>query len=301
MDVHLRELRYFLAVAAEGSVTRAAQTLLVSQPALSKQIRALERQLRVTLFERLPREVRLTVAGEELLPHARRLLSAWEEAQQALARRADCTVTIGMHTSPGRGLLPEVRARMLAACPDITLEMRQMPWADPTAGLADGAVDVAFAWEPGLPSPPYRRLTIARERRLVALPRSHRLAGRRSVRLAELLDEPFLALPESAGPLRDHFLALPERGGRPVTIAAIINDTEATYEAVASGVGICLLAAGNAPILARGEVVMPEVSDLPPAELVLAWHERRVSPLTEAIARACAEVVAESGGTDRLS
>src|SRR5215207_8520894 len=106
MDPHLRDLRYFVAVATERSVTRAAETLLVSQPALSKQIRALERQLRVTLFERRPRELRLTRSGEELLPHARRLLAEWDDAQRAVMRTATCTVTIGMHTSPGRGLLP---------------------------------------------------------------------------------------------------------------------------------------------------------------------------------------------------
>ena len=71
--------------------------------------------------------------------------------------------------------------------------------------------------------------------------------------MADLLDEPFLALPESAGPLRDYWLALDERDGRPARIAAEINDTEETYEAVASGIGICLLAAGNAPIFARGD------------------------------------------------
>ena len=70
MDVHLRDLRYFVAVAQHLHFTRAAETLYVSQPALSKQIRALERQLRVTLFERDHSTVRLTRAGTELLPHA---------------------------------------------------------------------------------------------------------------------------------------------------------------------------------------------------------------------------------------
>jgi len=290
MDVHLRDLRYFVAVATEGSVTRAAQALFISQPALSKQIRALENQLRIPLFDRLPKHLRLTAAGEELLPRARRLLAEWEEGQQALAQKANCSVVIGMHTSPGRGLMPAVRARLVEQCPEVGLEMRQMPWSDPSAGLAEGTVDLAFVWSPLLL--PYRRFVVAREPRLVALPRTHRLAHRRMVTMAELLDEPFLALPDSVRPLRDHFLAIDERKGHPVTIAGIINDTESTYEAVASGVGICLLAAGNAPIFARGDVVMPEVSDIGPAELVLAWDERRLSPLADTVARLCAELVA---------
>ena len=110
MDVHLRDLRYFVAVATEGSVSRAAQGLFISQPALSKQIRALESQLRIPLFERLPQQMRLTAAGEELLPRARRLLAEWEAGQQAVVDKANCSIVLGMHTSPGRGLLPAVRA-----------------------------------------------------------------------------------------------------------------------------------------------------------------------------------------------
>lgn len=261
MDVHLRDLRYFVAVAAEGP-----------------------------LFERQPKQMRLTAAGEELLPRARRLLAEWEEAQKTLTQKANCSVVIGMHTSPGRGLMPAIRARLVEECPEVGLEIRQMPWSDPTAGLADGTVDLAFVWSPL--APPYRRFTVAREARLVALSRTHRLAHCRTVTMADLLDEPFLALPDAVRPLRDHFLAIDERNGHPVTVAGIINDTESTYEAVASGVGICLLAAGNAPIFARGDIVMPEVSDIGPSELVLAWDERRLSPLAQTVARLCAELVA---------
>jgi DNA-binding transcriptional LysR family regulator len=296
MDVHLRDLRYFLAVAQQLHFTRAAETLYVSQPALSKQIRALERQLRVTLFEREPGGVRLTRAGAELLPHAERMVESWENAKRSLSKASDCTLVIGMHTSPGRGLLPKVRAMMVASCPEAMLDLRQVPWSDRTAGLADRSTDAAFVWLP-LPQPPYRWVTIAREPRLVALANDHRLAGRTSVTMADLLDEPFLALPATAGPLRDFWLASAERDGHPIRIAAEINDTEETYEAVASGIGICLLAAGNAPIFARGDVTMLPVTDLPPSELVLAWSERHCPPLLETFAALCEQVV--TGGPAR--
>jgi DNA-binding transcriptional LysR family regulator len=291
MDVHLRDLRYFVAVAAEESVTRAAQQLHISQPALSKQIRVLERQLRLPLFERVSRELRLTAAGQELLPRAERLLAAWAEDQQAVARKAHCSIVIGMHTSPGRGLMPEVRRRLVEQCPGVELELRQQPWSDPSAGLADGTVDLAFAWS-ALPRP-YRSLAVAREPRLVALPLGHRLAGRRTITIIDLLDEPFLALPESAGPLREYWLATAERNGHPVTVAGVINDPESTYEAVTSGIGICLLAAGNAPIFARGDVVMPEVTDIGPSQLLLAWDERNLSPLAATVVQLCAQIVTD--------
>jgi DNA-binding transcriptional LysR family regulator len=88
MDTHLRDLRYFVAVAEELHFTRAAKRLFVSQPALSKQIGHLEQSLKVQLFQRDRRRVELTAAGRELLWHARELLRQWDEAQQAVARAA---------------------------------------------------------------------------------------------------------------------------------------------------------------------------------------------------------------------
>lgn len=290
MDVHVRDLRYFLAVAQELSFTHAAERLYVSQPALSKQIRTLERQLRAELFERGTGGVRLTPAGAELLPHAERILESWEEAKRSVSKATQCTLVIGMHTSPGRGLLPAVRAMMVASCPDVELELRYVPWRDPTAGLSDQSTDAAFVWLP-LPRSPYRWVTIAKEPRLVALPSDHRLAGQERVSIADLLDEPFLALPPSAGPLRDFWLALDHRDGHPVRIGAEINDTEETYEAVTSGIGICLLAAGNAPIFARGGITMLPVDDLSPSELVLAWNEHRCPPLLETFVNTIERVV----------
>ena len=297
MDVHVRDLRYFVAVARELHFTRAAEILYVSQPALSKQIRALERQLRVTLFDREHGTVRLTRAGAALLPQAERMLESWDAATASLAKASDCTLVIGIHRSPGGGLLPRVRALMVESCPDAELELRHIPWSDQSAGLADGATDAAFVWLP-VEQPPYRWVTIAREPRLVALPNHHPLATRDQVSIRELLDEPFLALPASAGAMRDFWLAADQRDGRPAHIAAEITNTDETYEAVASGIGICLLAAGNAPIFARGGLTMLPVSDLSPAELVLAWHEQRCPPLLETFARFCEKIARDSGSTN---
>ena len=134
----------------------------------------------------------------------------------------------------------------------------------------------------------------------MALANDHRLAALERVSMTDLLDEPFLALPESAGPLRDYWLALDDRDGHPVRIQAEINDTEETYEAVASGIGICLLAAGNAPIFARGDVTMLPVRDLSPSELVLAWNERHCPPLLETFAALCEQVATSDDGAAKL-
>ncbi|NEY32179.1 LysR family transcriptional regulator [Streptomyces sp. PRKS01-65] len=296
-DVHLRDLRYFLTVAEELHFTRAAERLYVSQPALSKQIRALERQLGIELFRRDRRGVLLTEAGSALLPHARRVVDAWAEgaavvAAARAARRG--TLVVGMSTSPGRGgLLPAIRSRFTTAHPHATVRLRQVGWEDPTAGLADGGADLAFVWLPLPEAHRYAWTVVAEEPRLVALPVTHPLAARAEIDFAELADEPFLALPPSAGVLRDFWLATAERAGRTPRVGAEISGTEETYEALVAGLGVCLVATGNAPLITLGGVVTRPVRGLSPSRYALAWRrEDGERALVRDYARAARDVVA---------
>jgi len=299
MDAHVRDLRYFVTVADELHFTRAAELLFVSQPALSKQVRMLERQVGAPLFERDRQGVALTPVGAALLPHARRVLAAWdaawEAAQQAKSQQR-ATLVVGMSTSPGRGgLLPAIRSRFTAAHPAATVKLHQVSWDDPTAGLAGGLADVAFVWLP-VPDPDrYTWVVVAEEPRLVALPLTHPLAGRDAIDFADLLDEPFLALPASAGPLRDYWLALDARDGRPARIGAEISGTDETYEALADGQGICLVAAGNAPLIALEGVVTRPVRGLSPSQLALAWRADDRRPLVLDYARAARQAARQPG------
>src|SRR5258708_1393681 len=154
MDAHVRDLRYFVAVAEELSFTRAARRLHLSQPALSKQIHQLEVALRAPLFDRSRRTITVTPAGAALLPHAQRLIADWDGARRAVAAAvstSERTLTVGFQTSIGRGLIPAVTARMAQDLPDWRLVFRQISWTDPSAGLDTDEVDVAIAW---LPVPP---------------------------------------------------------------------------------------------------------------------------------------------------
>jgi DNA-binding transcriptional LysR family regulator len=295
MDVHGRDLRYFVAVAEELHFTRAAERLFISQPALSKQIQMLERTLGVALFERDGRSVSLTAAGAALLPQARTVLASWDAAWQAIEeskRSQDATLVVGMSTSPGRdGLLPAIRSRFSQALPSARLALRQVAWEDPTAGLADGLSDVAFVWLP-IPAPErYEWIVMAEEPCLVAMPQNHRLAVRAELDFRDLLDEPFLALPDSAGPLRDYWLAIEQRGGRPPVIGGTISSPDETYEALVDGHGICLLAAGNAASITRERVITRTVHGVPPCKLALAWRKHDGNPLVLAYADAASQVV----------
>lgn len=97
---------------------------------------------------------------------------------------------------------------------------------------------------------------------------------------------PFLALPESAGPLRDHWLAIDARDGRPPVIGAEIASPDETYEALVDGLGVCPLASGNAPLVARAGVVIRPVAGLSPTQLALAWRADGNRPLVRAYVEA---------------
>jgi DNA-binding transcriptional LysR family regulator len=297
MDVRVQDLRYFIAIAEELSFTRAANDrLFVSQPALSKQIRQLETTLRVALFDRDRRTVALTAAGAALLPRARQIVELWEqgrrEAVEASATQR-ATLTVGFQTRIGRGLIPTVTERMRESLPDWRLLFRQVPWSDPAVGLAKGDVDVAVAW---LPIPDGAGLSwrvVATEQQWVAVPAGHRLAGRDVVPFAELVDEPFIAMPTSAGPLRDFWLANAHRT-RPARIAAETENAEETFEAVASGLGVVLLSAGNVRIYQRDDVVCRPVDGLPPSELAVAWRASDRRDAVRVFVNACIGCFCES-------
>jgi len=270
MDAHLRELRYFVAAAEESTVTAAAARLFVSQPALSKQLRALERRLGFDLFSRQPRGLELTSQGSALLPVARDVLAAWDRGYaDARAAAHPQQLVVGMQTAVGRDLQRPAVARFRSMLPGWTVSLRLVGWDDPTAGLGDGTSDVAFVWLPVAGD--FATRVLITEPRWVALPSQHPLADRSEIPFSMLLDEPFVALPAAAGPLRDFWLAVDERP-RPPVVAAEATAADEVLELVTAGVGVALLAVGNASLYQRPGLTCRPVPDLPLAQLAVAWR-----------------------------
>lgn len=292
VDVHLRDLRAFLAVAEHLHFSRAAEALFTSQPALSKQVKALETTIRAKLFTRDRRSVSLTDAGTAFLPGARATLAAWSHAQDDLAAaivRTRGQLLVGLSLGVERNLLPRVREQLKRLAPGTDLRLHRMPWSDQTSGLAPATgsqVDAAFVWLPLTSPERYEWLSVAKEPRWLLMSSRHPLANRDDVAFPEIADEPFLALPADAGPAREYWLGSDARHGRPAPVSGEAASSEELVEALGAGVGVCLIAEGNLETFRRDSIAAVRVTQLAPCELVLAWRRPDVRPQLRAFVEA---------------
>lgn len=274
MDVDSRLLRSFLAVAEEGSLVRAAERVFVSQPALTKQIRQLENRLGVRLFTRSRTGMALTDAGRELARRAPEVLAAWDDAlraARAAGRRTARVLRVGFVASAANEATPGIVAEFARRRPGWRAELRQAAWTNPSAGLADGEVDAALLRLPFPGQAALRVEVLFSEERWVALPSTHRLAGRAEIAFRELWDEPFVAAPPETGAWRDHWLAADEREGRPVRVGAVTEQPDDWLSAIASGYGIALAPESAARFYARPGVVYRPVTGVSPSRVAVAW------------------------------
>lgn len=296
-----RDLQAFVEVAEWLSFTLAAESLFLSQPAVSKQVRGLEARLGTALLVRGHRSVALTPAGAALLPHARRVLCAWDDgvaSVRAATETERTTVTLGFQTRIGRGLVPALVDRLALELPDWRLAFRQVSWDDPSVGLANGEVDVAVAWLP-VGAPGLSSRVVATEPRWVALPLGHLLADSVEIDFADLDGEAFVALPASSGAMRSFWLAEDKRS-TPARVSAEAASADEAFEAVAHGLGVVLLSAGNAALYERPDVVCRPVTGLSPSELAVVWRaddaRDAVRALTDELCR-CIEQPAPQMGS----
>ncbi|MGW7422009.1 LysR substrate-binding domain-containing protein [Streptomyces sp. NPDC054813] len=184
--MELRQLTYFVAVAEELHFGRAADRLHIVQSAVSMQIQRLERELGAELFDRSPRRVRLTGAGERLLPEARAVLAAAEKARAAVAPPAG--LRIG--TSTGLGAhLERVLAAFARRAPDVPVELYSLPVDERLARVAGGRLDAAFV-RAVEPVPGIRVHPLWPDPLVAALPATHPLAGRPEIGVGDLAGLP---------------------------------------------------------------------------------------------------------------
>ncbi|MFD7843720.1 LysR family transcriptional regulator [Nocardia sp. NPDC059764] len=280
MEIHTRQLQYFVAVAEELSFTRAAQRLHVSQQGLSTQIKQLEHDMAVTLFSRTTRQVDLTAAGAVFLKHVRNVftaLSSGLEEARAVHRGEHDRLVLGCLEGAALTLTEPILAAFRARHPEVTIELSHFTYETPSAGLANGEVDVAFVRRPfvddGLHFEPLFHQPL-----MAMLPARHRLATRSAVSAAELLDEPILAS-GPADPVWNAFWRLEShRDGRPAPVVHPVKTLLEELHQVATGMGIAMTVPCAAWIKWPGVRVVP-VTDAAPNEVAVCWRAGQQSPL----------------------
>ncbi|MEV8371705.1 LysR family transcriptional regulator [Kribbella sp. NPDC056861] len=245
MDLDLRKLRYFAAVAEHRHFGRAAEQLYIAQPVLSRQIRALERELGCDLFVRTTRSVQLTPAGEQLHQETRAVFATVDSAVRRVleidrgVERLVVAFASGLHVS-------EAVLAFSAKYPEVEIDLVRLNWWEQDAPLRDGRVDVGYLRRPfddtGLHAVP-----IGSERKMACLPVTHRLADRGSIVMADLDGEVLMN-------------SLPRR------TASI----EEKFELIATGNGVALVPESVARAYPRDDVANLLITDLDADETCLA-------------------------------
>lgn len=281
MDVDLRKLRYFVAVADDLHFGRAAERLHIAQPVLSRQIRALEDELGVRLFARDRRGTALTPAGEQLLEDAPALLAGSRALLRRVRSAAEETPRFTIGFMPGLTVTPAIAA-FTARHPEVEVRLLRTSWDDQVEVLHDGRADVSVVRLPidqrGLAVQP-----LFEEPRVVMLPATHPLAGKPSVAVADLAGEHLLQDPDAVPEWRDVALEM-RAGDRPKV--PVIRVVEEKLELVAAGAGISVLPLSTASFYTRPDVVAVPVGDIGPNRVCLAWMAGRRSVLIRDFAEA---------------
>lgn len=289
--MELRHLRYFLAVAEEGNVTRAAERLHISQPPLSQQLKDLERTLGVTLFHRSPQGVTLTAAGDAFLIEARRILQAAQQARDVAVRAAQGqtgTLRVGFTSSAAfnpvvAGTLREFRRQW----PDVQVLLEETNTARLTEGLLHRKLDAAFlrpASSSELTELQVRRFTD--ERMKVVLPASHPLAHLRRIELKRLAQDPFVLFPRQVGlSLHDAIIGACQAAGFEPRIDQETPQLSSVINLVAAELGVSIVPTSLAQIQLKGVSYLDISGPAPVATLGLAVHRRHTSPTVANLVR----------------
>lgn len=286
-SMELRQLRYFLALAEECHFGRAAARLHVAQPALSQQIKQLERELGVSLFNRSTRRVEPTEAGRHLTDYARALVTEEERARthmRELATGHAGRVSVGFIGTATYDVLPRVARTVRAKLPKVTLDLRgELLTPLLVEGLLSGTFDLAVLR--GAAPEEDIRITPLRSEPLVAvLPSHHRLAGRPDIPLEALADEPFVIHPsQSRSSMYDRVLSACRRAGFQPAPLLEVGETATLVVLVAAGHGVALVPQSVQSLSLDGVTYVPLTSP-ESVELVLARRTHRVSAAVEQVA-----------------
>jgi DNA-binding transcriptional LysR family regulator len=282
-DLDLRLVRYFTALAEHGHFGRAATALHIAQPSLSRQIHHLERQLGARLLDRTPQGSRLTEAGEVFLPLAKALLrSAAQASARTRAAAQPSHVTIGYTTN--LIVTPAVR-ELRRLHPDAEVHTLHLDWNDARTALLDHRVDAAVTRLP-IRTDELHVTILYDEPRALLVPVDHRLAGKESVTLDDIADEP---LPRVLDPAWNAFWRIdPRPDGRRAPDGPLIEAVEDKFELIADRQAVAIVPADSRAGSIRSDLTTVPLDGVEPSHVVLATRAGDRSRLVVDF-RKCAE------------
>jgi len=297
--VNLKTLKYFVVVAEEGNMHRAAERLHIAQPALTRQIKVLENALRVELFERLPRGVQLTAAGRSYLIDARNLLELSAQANERVAMVNSGimgSLRLGLHEVAHKyGIFRRIIETFTNNYRDIQLSFNIMSSQRQLDALLVGDIDVGFVylWQP-LPHQ-LQSQKLRSDQYVVAVPANNPLASKAEVRLEDLAQERFLWVDRGQNQAQSDTLMLAcERCGFvPNTVHDGLTSEEAMLSLVSVGAGVAFMPATDRE--ASGPIMFKPVSNLNvEVELHLTFRSGKQTPTLGWLLDCAAEAVAEA-------
>ena len=283
----LRHLRYFIAVAEEANIGRAATRLHISQPPLTRQIQQLEEELGVTLFIRTPRGMELTPAGELLLDEARNIRSLVEQATERTQRAGQGRLgrlDVAIFGSAILDAIPTVLLAFRNRYPDVKVVLHNMTKNEQIEALRQRRISVGFN-RMLAPHEDIGTLLVTTENLLLAVPTEHPLARQEIVRFADLAHHPLILFPSGARPsFIDKIIGLcAERGFEP-RVSQEVGDAVTAVALAASGFGVCLVPTSATTLQFPG-VVYRRVHEAPPGffvDLTCIYRKADQSPILAA-------------------
>ena len=282
--MELRHLRYFVAVAEEGSLTVAAERRLhTAQPSLSRQIRDIEYEVGVELMTRSARGIELTAAGSAFLEHARLALAEAEaaiEAARQAARPAKRAFALGFLTGQEMDWLPRAMSVLKDELPNIDVTVSSDYSPRLAESLMRGRLDAAFL-RPEAEMPDLEYMVVTREALVVIMPSDHRLASHTEVAIEELVRETFLGMSKTAPTLQaiiDEYL---KRADLDLRAEHEIDNLGMAMSFVASTRGVALMPAYARNFLPSSVISRPLAGEAPTIDLVIGYNRTNRSPILE--------------------
>jgi DNA-binding transcriptional LysR family regulator len=293
--MELRHLRYFIAVAEELNFGRAAIRLRISQPPLSQQIRQLEEELGVKLFERNKRQVRLTEEGKRIVVEAQQILGQVDHFLSVTSKVS--AGTIGRLSVAGQAVLNDELVRTLRIFarqyPGVHIQLHFMNTAQQIESLRDEQVDIGFLHLPV----EYSDLTlepIKREPLWLALPREHMLAKQKNVKLVSLVEQPFIMFARRSNPgLHDVIVAACRNAGFSLNVVHEVDNSIAAMTLVSAGLGLAFCSPSWRQLWPDVEF-RPFRDTVPALEYAVAYRRGAQSPALDSFLKVVRQIVRQN-------